>query len=219
MGLDQVYGLTHQTQKRIIKQRPFSSLNDFLTRVDPRQTEIENLIQSGGMDGFGNIPTMLRSISTGSWRKDQLALFDWQLNEGQTDEWTLADRAQAQEKILGVSVDVHPLELVKDQIPSAGVLSTLEAESHIGESIVVVGLRLSSHRARTARGELMLFLSIEDLEGMLEVVFFPPAYHQYRQVLRSSGPYLIRGIVERDSDDGDIWLRAEKVKIISNKKL
>ncbi|PKO05289.1 MAG: hypothetical protein CVU41_11670 [Chloroflexi bacterium HGW-Chloroflexi-3] len=216
MGLDQVYGLTHQTQKRIIKQRPFSSLNDFLTRVDPRRSEVENLIQSGGLVGLGSIPTLLRLISSGSWRKDQLALFDWQLNEGQTDEWTLAERAKAQEKILGLSVDVHPLELVKDQIQSAGVISTSEAESQIGESIVVAGLRLSSHRARTARGELMLFMSIEDLEGMLEVVFFPPVYQQYRQVLRSSGPYLIRGVVERDSDDGDLWLRAEKVKTISN---
>jgi DNA polymerase III alpha subunit len=216
MGLDQVFGLTHQTQKRIIQQRPFSSLNDFLTRVDPRRSEVENLIQSGGLDGLGSIPTLLRSISSGSWQMDQLALFDWQLSENNEVAWTLAERAQAQEQILGLSVDVHPLELVKDQIQSTGVISTSEAEIHIGESIVVAGLRLSSHRARTARGELMLFMSFEDLEGMLEVVFFPPVYHQYRQVLRSSGPFLIRGIVERDSEEGDLWLRAEKVKIISN---
>lgn len=215
MGLDQVYGLTHQTQKRIIKHRPFFSLNDFLTRVDPRQTEVENLIQSGGLDGLGSIPTLLRSISSGSWRKDQLALFDWQSDESQTDEWTLAERAQAQEKVLGLSVDVHPLELVKDQIQSAKVIPTSEAEFHIGESIVVAGLRLSSHRARTARGEQMLFMSIEDLEGTLEVVFFTPVYLQYRQILRSNGPFLIRGIVERDSEEGDLWLRVEKVKTIS----
>lgn len=135
------------------------------------------------------------------------------------DDWSLAERAQAQEQILGLSVDVHPLELVKDQIQSAGVITLSDVESHIGESIVVAGLRLSSHRARTAHGELMLFLSIEDLEGMLEIVFFPPVYLQYRQVLRSNGPFLIRGIVERDSEEGDLWLRAEKVKIISNEKL
>ncbi|MBE0688395.1 MAG: DNA polymerase III subunit alpha [Anaerolineaceae bacterium] len=214
MGLDQVYGLTQQTQERIIKERPFASLSDFLTRVDPRKSEIENLVRSGGLDGFGNIPSLLSTIASGSWRKDQFSLFEYQ--ESQADDWSLAERAQAQEQILGLSVDVHPLELVKDQIQSTGVVSTSEVESHIGESIVVAGLRLSSHRARTARGELMLFLSIEDLEGMLEVVFFPPVYQQYRQVLRSSGPYLIRGIVECDSDDGNLWLRAEKVKLISN---
>jgi DNA polymerase-3 subunit alpha len=95
------------------------------------------------------------------------------------------------------------------------VIPTSEAEFHIGESIVVAGLRLSSHRARTARGEQMLFMSIEDLEGTLEVVFFTPVYLQYRQILRSNGPFLIRGIVERDSEEGDLWLRVEKIKILS----
>jgi DNA polymerase III alpha subunit len=61
----------------------------------------------------------------------------------------------------------------------------------------------------------MLFLSIEDLDGMLEVVFFPQVYHQYRQILRSSGPFLIRGVVEHNPEEGDLWMRAEKVKILS----
>jgi hypothetical protein len=51
---------------------------------------------------------------------------------------------------------------------------------------------------------------------MLEVVFFPPVYKQYRQILRSNGPFLIRGIAESDSDEGDVWLRAERVKILYN---
>jgi DNA polymerase III alpha subunit len=143
-------------------------------------------------------------------------LFDWQSNDGQTDDWTLAERARVQEKILGLSVDVHPLELIKDQISLAGAISTNDVGEHIGKSIVVSGLRLSSHRARTTRGELMLFMSIEDLDGMLEVVFFPPVYQQYRQILRSNGPFLIRGIAESDSDEGDVWLRAERVKILNN---
>lgn len=214
MGLDQVSGLSQQTQKRIIQERPFSDLNDFLTRVNPRRVEVENLVQAGGLDGFGNIPAMLQSISTGSWRKDQFSLFDWQLTGESEEDWTLAERAQAQEKILGVSVDVHPLELVKDQIQTAGAISSSQVGVMIGKSIVVAGLRLSSHRARTARGELMLSLSLEDLDGMLEIVFFPPVYQQFRQVLSSNGPFLIRGIVEQNSDEGDFWLRAEKVKIL-----
>ncbi len=214
MGLDQVSGLSQQTQKRIIQERPFSSLNDFLTRVNPRRVEVENLVQAGGLDGFGNIPTILKSISMGSWRKNQFNLFDWQANADTIQDWSLKEKAQAQERILGVSVDVHPLELVNDQIRAAGAISSSAMGTQLGKSIVVAGLRNSSHRTRTARGELMLFLSLEDLDGMLEVVFFPPVYHQFRQVLRSNGPFLIRGIVEQDSEEGDMWLRAEKVKAL-----
>ncbi|MDO9086335.1 MAG: DNA polymerase III subunit alpha [Anaerolineaceae bacterium] len=213
MGLDQVHGLTHQTQKRIKEERPFSNLNDFLSRVNPRRTEVENLIRCGGLDGFGNVPDMLNSITTGSWKKDQFSLFNWQNDS--SEDWSSAERSLAQEQILGVSVDVHPLELVRDQITAVGAISTADANYHVGESVVIAGLRLSSHRARTARGELMLFLSIEDLEGMMEVVFFPQVYHQYRQILRSSGPFLIRGVVEHNPEEGDLWMRAEKVKICS----
>ena len=60
----------------------------------------------------------------------------------------------------------------------------------------------------------MLFLSVEDLEGMMEVVVFPDVYRQYRDELRGSGPYLIRGVVEWDEERGEPWLRAVKIKKI-----
>jgi DNA polymerase-3 subunit alpha len=212
MGLDQVHGLTQHTQKRIIEERPFNSLNDFLTRVDPRKAEIENLIQCGGLDGLGSIRSMLENIQSGSWKKDQFSLFDWQ-ESSQSDDWSLVERSQAQEQILGISVDVHPLELVSRQINAYDVVPSSEIESYLGKSIIVAGLKVSSHRARTVKGELMLFVSLEDLDGMIEVVFFPNLYQQNRQILRSSGPFLIRGVVEVGGDENDeLWLRAEKVK-------
>ncbi len=210
MGLDQVSGLTQHTQQRIFKNRPFHSLNEFLTKVDPRKTELENLIRSDALQGLGTIPGLLKAVVTGTWKKDQPALFDWN-NEKELD-WTLDERALAQEEILGVSVDVHPLEMVADQVAAAGAISSVEAALRMGESVVVAGSRLTSRRARTSKGDLMYFLSIEDLEGLLDVVFFPSVYHQYRLELRGPGPFLIRGKVEMDSETGEMWIRAEKVR-------
>ncbi|HSM25730.1 MAG TPA: hypothetical protein VK856_12775, partial [Anaerolineaceae bacterium] len=114
----------------------------------------------------------------------------------------------------GLSVDIHPLEMVFDQIQSMNIIPSSELEFHSGKSIIVAGLRISSHRARTTKGELMMFMSMEDLEGMLEVVFFPQIYHQYRQILRQTGPFLVRGVVEKDVAEEGIWIRAEKVKLL-----
>lgn len=214
MGLDQVHGLTSQTQKRIINFRPFNNLNAFLSRVDPRKAEVENLIACGGLEGFGTIPELLATIQSGSWRRDQYSLFDWQ--NPVEEEWTIGERAKAQERILGLSVDIHPLELVVDQTKSMNIISSSELENHSGKSIIVAGLRISSHRARTAKGELMMFMSMEDLEGMLEVVFFPQIYQQYRQILRHTGPFLVRGVVEKDESEEGIWIRAEKVKLLKS---
>ena len=134
----------------------------------------------------------------------------------EVEDWSLTEKAKAQEQILGLSVNIHPLELVKDQLAVHEITSSADAGSHVGESIVIAGLKLSSHRAKTGKGENMLFMSLEDLEGMVEVVFFSQVYNQNRQLLRSPGPYLIRGVVEKDEDEGDYWLRVEKVKQLTN---
>src|SRR3990172_8739012 len=81
MGLDQVRDLTRRAQVRILNQRPFHSLADFLARVDPRPAEAENLIQSGALEGFGTIPTLLGQLKRG-WRGGQLPLFELDATRG-----------------------------------------------------------------------------------------------------------------------------------------
>lgn len=210
MGLDQVYGLTRQTQERIIANRPYHSLDDFLSKVDPRKAELENLIRCGALSGFGSIPQMINRLATGSWRKNQPNLFVWQAEDGQ--DWSMQEKAQAQEQILGVSVNVHPLDLVAAKTRAAGAVASTELINRLGESLVVAGSRMTSRRVRTAKGDLMLFLTLEDLEGMLSVVFFPQVYRQYRAALHGNGPFLIRGVVEWDQELAEVWLRAEKVR-------
>ncbi len=49
MGLNQIYGLTHHTQQQLMHQRPFTSFADLMLRVNPRKSEIENLIKVGAL--------------------------------------------------------------------------------------------------------------------------------------------------------------------------
>ena len=56
----------------------------------------------------------------------------------------------------------------------------------------------------------MLFLTLEDLSGMLEVVFFPTAYRQAREMVSSSQPFLVTGTMEMDVAKGEPFLRAER---------
>lgn len=221
MGLDQVRDLTRRTQERIQRARPFSSLEDFLCRVDPRRQEAENLVLAGALEGFGNTPEMLRRIRQEKWRPGQLSLFGWEeggenkvsLLPGD-EEWTLEHAARAQEAVLGISLDVHPLELCLQEIVHAGAISTLEAAGRVGQRVCVAGVRQSSHRSRTARGESMMFLSLEDLEGMLDVVIFPDVYRRVQAVVSTRQPLLISGVVEIDSARSEPILRAEKVEVL-----
>ena len=216
MGLDQVRDLTRRTQEAILRQRPFNSLADFLARADPRQAEALSLIRCGALDGLGSIPALLRQVEAGGrTRPGQLSLFD-QAGFDQAlpdlEDWPLSDRVAAQEEILGISVDAHPLELAADRIVAAGAISTLEAAERVGSRVRVAGMRLSGRRSRTANGEMMAFLTLEDLEGMLDVVVFPDAYRRSRTALSGPGPFLVEGTMVTEPSRAEPLLHAERVE-------
>ncbi len=214
MGLDQVRDLTRRTIERILRNRPFQSLEDFLARVDPRRQEAENLARVRALEGLGSIPAVLQRLENG-WQAGQPGLFTWDSFGG--EDWTLEQKGAAQQELLGISLEAHPLELAAQQIAKAGAITTLEAAGRTGQRVTVAGIRQSGHRSRTAKGEAMMFLTLEDLAGMLDVVLFPDAYRQARGVIHSSEPLLVTGVVETDSNRGEPLLRAEKVTRVTGR--
>jgi DNA polymerase-3 subunit alpha len=207
MGLEQVKELTKRTIGHIMQFAPFESLDDFLSRVDPREQEAVNLAKVGALDGLGNIPSILRRLQSG-WRAGQMSLFGW-VDEG--EDWSLERKVAAQVEILGASLDAHPLELVAEKITQSGAITTLEAAEQIGRRVTVAGIRQTSHHSRTAKGESMLFLTLEDLTGTLDAILFPDVYRAAKSLLGSSLPLLVTGIMEMDAERGEPFLRVGKV--------
>ena len=209
MGLDQVKELTRQTIGGIMRYAPFTSLEDFLTRVDPRAQEAENLARVGALEGLGKIPSILQRLQNGGWQQNQMSLFEW--TNSNKEDWTLEQKVNAQLEILGASLEAHPLELVSEKIVEAGAISTLEAAERIGRRVTVAGVRQTSHRSRTAKGDSMLFLTVEDLHGTLDAILFPEVYRLAKSLFDSIKPLLITGMMEMDAERGEPFLRAERV--------
>ncbi len=208
MGLDQVKELSRRTIARIQSARPLHSLADFLAKVDPRPKEAQNLARCGALRAFGSEAGLLSRLGVGGWKAGQMSLFDWQ-PENPAQEWTLLQRVAAQEEILGVSLAAHPLDLVKDQLAGLELLTSLEAVEKIGQPVAVAGIRQTAHRARTARSETFLFLTLEDQEGLLEVIIPPNLYRRVQTFIHGYSPLVIKGIIERDPARGEPILRAE----------
>lgn len=209
MGLNQVKELTRVTQARIVRERPFRSLADFLARADPRPAEARHLVLAGALDELGPAPALLRQLETGSWRRHQLSLFDAEPAGG--GDWPLAEKVAAQESVLGVSVAAHPLELAADRIVAAAALTTLEAAARVGERVRVVGMRQAWRRTQTTRGDHTYFMSLEDLEGMLDVVIYSEVYRRHKPAFTSGVPLVVEGVVSLDQERGEPSIRAEKV--------
>ncbi len=208
MGLGQIKHLTRRTIEKIIALRPYSSLDDFLTRVDPRLQEAENLVKVGALDGLGSIPALLKHLE-GGWQAGQMSLFAMDAGVGKV--WSLEEKMAAQQEILGISLAAHPLELVSGKIEIAGAISIVEAVERVGQHVTVAGVRQTSRRSRTSKGETMLFLTLEDLSGTLDVIVFPDLYKQVKQIATSNQPMLISGILELDNGREEPTLKAEKL--------
>jgi len=213
MGLDQVKDLTTRSQERILQQRPFHSLADFLVRVDPRAVEAENLIQIGALDGLGSIPQLLEAYRSQSWKSLQFPLFETDSSEMEGD-WPLAKIVAAQEEILGGAVIAHPLELAASQIQAAQAVSTLEAINRPGQSVRVAGMRQSWRRGKSARGEVFYALSLEDLEGMLDVFIPGEVYRRCRSAFSKPGPWIIEGVMDANVENSEPRLRAVRVELL-----
>jgi DNA polymerase III alpha subunit len=212
MGLDQVRELSARTQNRILKERPFRSMSDFLTRADPRLIEAENLVRSGCLGGFGSIPTLLRQLSSPVRHPGQLALFEMgnaqQLAE---DEWSLEEQVAAQKLVLGVGVAAHELELAADKIAATGAINILDAAARLGQEVRVAGMRQTWRRTRTMQGGFIYFMGFEDLEGMLDVIIPGEVYRRNQVEIKGDGPFILEGRVEQDRISGEPVVLAQRM--------
>ena len=141
----------------------------------------------------------------------QMSLFGW---DNYAEDWTVQQKVNAQTELLGVSLEAHPLELVADQISKSESISIVDAAGKLGQRVTVAGVRQSSHRNRTTKGDPMLFLTLEDLTGTLDVIAFPDMYRIAKNILNSQSPMLLTGMMETDSSRGEPYLRAEKATIL-----
>ncbi|NUM49217.1 MAG: hypothetical protein HUU38_31335 [Anaerolineales bacterium] len=214
MGLNQVRDLTRHTQARILAHRPFRTLEQFLTQVDPRPKEVENLIRVGALAGLGTISGLLARVQKGTWHHAQPFLFALDDGEPAEETWTLAERIAAQQEILGASLDAHLLELLPPALLTELEPTPIEhALQQPGETVRVLGIRQTFQRFFHA-GEMRSVLELEDLSGVIPVVFSPALHRRYQKELNSRAPLLITGEIQVDPLWFEGVLVAQRVQVI-----
>ena len=207
MGLGQVRDLTYHTINTIIHEQPFASLDDFILRVDPQKKEAQNLIKCGALDGLTTISQGLKRLEHHQ-PPGQMALFS---PAELTEDWSLDQKLDAQQAILGVSLSMTPLEKHADDIIAAGALTTRQVQDHLGERIKVAGMRQALRRTRSRNNHMFGFLTLEDLDGTLQVIIPPEVYRRSYTLLREADCLIVEGILEQDEARNRACLRAEHV--------
>ena len=202
----------------------YQSFGDFLAKVDAQvcnKKTIESLIKAGAFDSLshtrkGLMAVYLEAIDSVIETKRAEAIGQFDLFGGEsatsvsnvaldipTGEWEKAMLLSYEREMLGLYVSDHPLLGVEHVLRSGTDMSIselLDDGGHHDQIVTIGGLITSVTRKVTRQGVSWAVVTIEDLEGSIEVLFFSNTYNQYALTLTEDRIVLIRGRVDKRED-------------------
>lgn len=195
---------------------PFTDLNDFVRRVDLRHVgrrALECLVKVGALDVFGNRPALLEAldriiaVSSARFRakeSGQLSLFG--AHTGVVEELVLPpvngeiSRREVlnwERELIGLYVSDHPLSPIMGELTRAVThFSGQLSEAAHEEKVRVAGLIVRVRHHQSKAGKPMGFVTIEDLQGTIELVVFPRTWAEYGETIDYDRIILVDGKVD-----------------------
>jgi DNA-directed DNA polymerase III PolC len=200
VGLSQVKGLSQNSIGEILNNRPYSSLADFLVRTKVSVSETESLIRCGAFNTFGiSVAELLWQLKLHHRRPRLFSQFNQQVPI--LPEYTPNEKLLAELECLDLTVSSHPLSLYSfNKKLAQAAISGNQLEKFSGKLATLIGWAITYKRTRTAKNELMKFMTLEDTTATFEVTLFPRVYQQFGHLLYDRGPYIVRGRVEQEGN-------------------
>jgi error-prone DNA polymerase len=206
VGLGYVKGVRRDEVEQLVAAREksgsFRDLSDLASRAGAGSASLELLAWSGACDSLTDgdrrialwqlgVAAPGRSVPGGV----QLALpLDLPappaLRSLSSWESMLADYGST-----GLTVNAHPLALLRDRIPADAVTSKdLESVPH-GSRVKTGGLVVARQRPGTANG--IVFVLLEDEHGVINLIVPSKVYERHRLTVRTEPLMLVEGKLER----------------------
>jgi DNA polymerase-3 subunit alpha len=206
----------------------FGDFSDFLRKVDAvvcNKKVVESLIKAGAFDSLGHSRRGLLEVHADAVdacmetkRAEAVGQFDLfgSLDEGDDQalrtafdvvvppgEWAKPQRLSFEREMLGLYVSDHPLLGVEHILGTAADTSVAALQTDAvpdGQSVTVAGILSSVLRRVNKTGVPWASAVLEDLEGSVEVLFFPSTYAQVAVNVAEDAIVVVRGRVDCRED-------------------
>jgi error-prone DNA polymerase len=199
LGLRLVKGMGEEPARRIFEARAkeaFRDIQDVIARTELRRDQTDALAEAGAFDSV--VPERRQAM----WKArapDHGELFlGERLDEPEVSlpPMPRATQLRFDYARLGLSVDDHPMRHLRAQMKKRGVLTSekLALVRH-GVTVKVAGVVLSRQRPMTASG--VVFVTLEDETGMINLILAPPIFDRSYRVAVHSRILWAKGRVER----------------------
>ena len=230
-GLSAIRNVGENVTSAIVQSRKekgrYSSFGDFLAKADQQvcnKKTIESLIKAGAFDSLGHTRrglmmvylTAIDSVME-SKRAESIGQYDLFGSSADPessvtnveldipkDEWEKTLLLSYEREMLGLYVSDHPLFGV-EHILRAAVdmpISSLSDDSVGHEAIVSIGgLITQVQRKVSKQGNSWAIVTIEDLEGSADVMFFANTYTTHAMNLIEDRVVVIRGRIDRREEN------------------
>ncbi len=225
-GLGAVKGVGSKAVEAILaarSERPFESLHDFCLRVRGPQVNrrvIESLIKCGALDSLGasraqmmaGLEDAMRWADQQSSRAHttQMGLFKGEALETQrllppplpsVQEWSPLETLRQERETLGFFITGHPLDKFLGRLQGVVTATTGELRSRQHqEKVSLAGVIHSLKLKNNKKGDRYVTFSLEDKEGVVEVLGWPETYRRCELAIHSEEPVWVRGILELDEE-------------------
>jgi error-prone DNA polymerase len=199
LGMRLVKGIGESVAKRIEAVRSewrFANVDDVVRRCELRKADVEALAEAGAFE------SLTPSRRTALWQARSPRA------PGLFQERALPEPAEdlpalrASERLLldyrhkGLSVGDHPMRYFRDKLRARRVVTAKELFGcQQGQRVEVAGVVTCRQQPATASG--VVFITLEDETGFLNLVLWSRVYEQYRLPARHAAIMLARGTIER----------------------
>lgn len=200
----------------------FSSQFEFCERVDLKKVNkrvIEGLIKCGAFDSTEAFRSRMMAsledcVDYGQrLQKEkadpQISLFDLKAdqfainlpNMSEIDEWDEKQLLAFEKESLGFYITGHPLSEYEDILEKfANTNSSTLKEQNDGDAVRIGGMIRSTKIIKTKKGDLMAFVTLEDLHGSVEIIVFSTLYAKVYDLLTDDSAILVRGHLQKDEN-------------------
>ena len=208
LGFREVKGMSESEYEALSFQRSireFESVIDFLSRVSLRAHILERLalgdvFREFGLDQRHALWEVLAHedyLLAKASPKRQLGLFD---------AFSEMECFQNDYESFRLSLRGHPMQVYRAKLTKLFRLKTIltaqqirsyEPQKHSKEPrVAVAGVAIVRQRPPTAKG--VVFATIEDETGLVDLIFQKPVYERYHEWLHSQGLWLVEGLLQMD---------------------
>jgi error-prone DNA polymerase len=200
LGFSYIKIIGEKAMSQIIGARqiaPYVSFDDFYSRARLARAPVENLVLAGAFDSFGcqkrQLLWRLGPLEKQSPRELPLQFGDTRVS---LPDLTDLEEMKADYEVQGLSTKYHPMHALRKGISVDGLLKSSEvAWLPSNARVRTAGYVITRQRPPTAKG--FAFLTLEDEEGMLNVIIKPDVYRRYRQIFKLEPLILVQGAIQR----------------------